>query len=1798
MAGPLSFQRTYVSSAQDEYGNPLYNSTLGYGWTHNHDIRLILPTSTSFPREVWFKATTANQYRFTETSAGVFQPDPGVLATMTVDGDGKYILIDSAKNTYTFESNGQVLAWSNYAGYGFNYQYKDGLLHKVSASEGGKSLTFEYSTAGSEITTTVSDQSKRSVSFVNSAGTLTVATDVMGQSWNYDYNQFKQLTTIQDPRGVTVLRNVYDDYLRVKEQYDGNGTKTLDLNYDNNNQTTILDANQNATIHTYNDQQELISQTDALNQITSVERDPNNHRPNKIVNPASKEANMGWSLDGANLLTFNDAEGNLTVREYDDLNNLTKVIAPESQETTYTYEGKLMTSSQNALGQITTYTYTTAEDAPQPIGLLKTVTDPMGKTTRYEYDAYGNRIKVIDSLNLTTQYEYDSLGRLISTTSPEGLITTNEYDLAGRIVRTTRNHIENYPQNHEDMYNIVTEYGYDPAGNQIAATNTLGYTTFYTYDNNNRLLTTTDALGYTSTNVYNAMGRLESSTDALGNATTYSYDEIGRPKTSADPLQNTMESFYDVVENKTTLRDARGYDTVFYYDGMNRVIRVVDAMGNQTFTTYDGNGRVLTKTDALGRVTRNEYDPVGRLATQTVNYDPNRPLNDLGQYNLMTQYFYDARGNTTETVDPMGFISKSEYDEHGRLLRSIRNYDPTQSQNYLNQYNIVTTYEYDSLGRQNKTTDTYGHISFSEYDPIGRLATKTINYDPNLAQNYLNQYNLLTTYEYDSLGRQNKTTDTYGNVSFSEYDSVGRLATKTVNYDPNPPLNDENVYNIKTAYEYDAAGRQVQVIDPDERITKNEYDDAGRLFRQIKNYDPNRQENELNEYNIITEYHYDENGNKVEEIDPNDRVTRNEYDELNRITATIYNYIEGATPSPDVNVRVEYAYNEVGNRISVKDANGNETLYTYDALNRVIREETPMGKITQYEYDPRGNLIQKTNPDGSSIHYQYDALNRLILEDYPSPEADHSFQYDALGRLTAMTDGIGQTTWQYDALGRVTAIQDPYSTLIEYSYDALGNLLSISSPGQLTSYGYDSLNRMITATDSVGGQTTTFAYAATGKLLRVTRPNGVASQYTYNQLGRVTSIENSGLNGTLSSFSYGYDPAGNLISSSEMILEATGTDPTPTPTLTATVTRTPTITPTRTATPVRTPRITRTLTTPNPTPACTPCAKQPCPDNACTPIYSSMQENSMALTTEGDLTITYSYDGLNRMTQAIYSNGTYFTYAYDANGNTTQLNKMVDGSSVESIAQYTYNADNQLTAAAYPLNMTTWNYSYNDNGNLVEVTPSGSNQTGAARYSYNTANLLTQVAQHNGTAYQITATMEYNGLGERLEMTSNTLVSIYTVDLLNGGRVVSATTAGLTTRYLYARGPMAEYSNGGLSYYLTDRANLVRQVTDGDGEALFAVRYSPWGEVLWQSGADSLAWGYLGGWSDAATGLVYVGNGQYYDPATGRFLTRQGRSGSANPYLPDLTSAILGPLSLAALFVQSRKDRRGKAGRWVAFILLTLTVVALGAACNCQAQPGTQTSTPNNYATIIPSPTTVFTSTPIATTPTFTITPTPINTSQLYLGNKAAEWAFEHFSDSEIIVGNDCTNFVSRALREGNIIEDQPNNWYPTSPGINDPDPWNRAPDLYKYLTRSKANGGLGYPSISARNELQGSWSDNSAYGPIRGKSEWENLLKNNVGRIQPGDVVFYLDHSISSDYTHAAIIYDTGQNETCDSQYKIPEAITRLDGVKPEVPCDVSRKKPRVVEHSGPGMILPRSIDDTNNVYISEIAIVLMSAR
>ncbi|MBI2330606.1 MAG: hypothetical protein HYU84_00220, partial [Chloroflexi bacterium] len=264
-------------------------------------------------------------------------------------------------------------------------------------------------------------------------------------------------------------------------------------------------------------------------------------------------------------------------------------------------------------------------------------------------------------------------------------------------------------------------------------------------------------------------------------------------------------------------------------------------------------------------------------------------------------------------------------------------------------------------------------------------------------------------------------------------------------------------------------------------------------------------------------------------------------------------------------------------------------------------------------------------------------------------------------------------------------------------------------------------------------------------------------------------------------------------------------------------------------------------------------------------------------------TITYTYDALHRITGASYSDGRNFSYTYDANGNTLIY------SDQEVETSYQYDAANQLLTAEKGESL--WYYIYDANGSLVEVLPNNTETSGAKRYAYNTAGYLTQVEAHNGSGWGVQAEMDYNGLGQRLGMDAAGVIAYYVMD---GNRPLTATTGTDTTSYLYGLGAIGEETNA-WSYGLTDGTNTQRQLTDATGEVTYSARYTPWGDTLDASGTGNLTFGYFGGLMDATTGLLYVGDGQYYDPSTGRFLTRNAKPNQSNPYLPfDPTGAMFG----------------------------------------------------------------------------------------------------------------------------------------------------------------------------------------------------------------------------------------------------------------------------------------------------------------
>jgi len=158
--------------------------------------------------------------------------------------------------------------------------------------------------------------------------------------------------------------------------------------------------------------------------------------------------------------------------------------------------------------------------------------------------------------------------------------------------------------------------------------------------------------------------------------------------------------------------------------------------------------------------------------------------------------------------------------------------------------------------------------------------------------------------------------------------------------------------------------------------------------------------------------------------------------------------------------------------------------------------------------------------------------------------------------------------------------------------------------------------------------------------------------------------------------------------------------------------------------------------------------------------------------------------------------------------------------------------------------------------------------------------------------------MNYNGLGQRLGMDAAGVIAYYVMD---GDRPLTAESSGNTTYYLYGLGGIGEKTTD-WNFSLPDGINIPRQLTNTNGEITLASRYTPWGDTLELHGTGNFTYGYLGGILDVATNLIYIGNGQYFDPTTGRFLTRDVNPNSTNPYTPwNPIGAIVGPLGVISV---------------------------------------------------------------------------------------------------------------------------------------------------------------------------------------------------------------------------------------------------------------------------------------------------------
>ena len=132
----------------------------------------------------------------------------------------------------------------------------------------------------------------------------------------------------------------------------------------------------------------------------------------------------------------------------------------------------------------------------------------------------------------------------------------------------------------------------------------------------------------------------------------------------------------------------------------------------------------------------------------------------------------------------------------------------------------------------------------------------------------------------------------------------------------------------------------------------------------------------------------------------------------------------------------------------------------------------------------------------------------------------------------------------------------------------------------------------------------------------------------------------------------------------------------------------------------------------------------------------------------------------------------------------------------------------------------------------------------------------------------------YNGLGDRLQQTTDSVTTSYVLDIAAG--LTQVLVDGETT-FLYGNGRIGEANGTQWGYYATDALGSVRQIVDSAGAAQFAQSYEPYGDVLESIGVGESSYGFAGEWTDS-TGLQYL-RARYYNTGIGRFTTRDTYSG-------------------------------------------------------------------------------------------------------------------------------------------------------------------------------------------------------------------------------------------------------------------------------------------------------------------------------
>lgn len=697
------------------------------------------------------------------------------------------------------------------------------------------------------------------------------------------------------------------------------------------------------------------------------------------------------------------------------------------------------------------------------------------------------------------------------------------------------------------------EYAYAPAGSTaaghlVSVTSGAGTRT-YEHDDNALIHRVIAADGTVEvTNTYDESARIAHQHTEYGRDVRYLYLDGGVTEVADEDGSQANVWISDDSGRLTAIIDADGGRTSFGYDRFSNRIRVIDRDGSRTTRISDSRGRITRDVTPEGQDTRyayDEYDRVTAVSISAFETDPKKRYAatqarrnaadaeaDTGEVTPISTITYEYANawdhNPSRVVDALGGVTELNWE--GGLLTSLTGPE-----------GVSMTLNYDEFGNLTSFADQEGNTTSFTYTAAGHLAQVTT------------PLGLTTSFTHDAAGNITGRQDPDGSRWKFEY-TAGRRLVAVI--DPS---------GARTSYEYGPSGDMTAVIDPLGRRTERTFDENGNvatvtlpnggvfsyvwdgLSRLIRTVDPagGHWENTYDAASVLTKMtdptgvrvrtQADRKSGSVTSWDGTDGV-RVKFDHLGRPVAReeIFSPTEAAQEAPKARAEKTdtpesaaelVVYDPAGNPVEILDAEGGLTRYEYNLASQLVRQVSPVGRITAYTYNSCGRLDSVTEgaetAEAVTTRYSYDADGRLTERNLPG--MSEKITYDANSRVVSVIGGSGgDVFYTYDACGRVRSIRDAAWGTRKFSYDAAGQVTEVTNGlGGVTRYAYDEAGNVTKVTDPAG-RITTYEYDVLGNMVKTMDPAGAITLYEYDAAGRVLRV----VDAAQKVHAWGYDSSG------------------------------------------------------------------------------------------------------------------------------------------------------------------------------------------------------------------------------------------------------------------------------------------------------------------------------------------------------------------------------------------------------------------------------------------------------------------------------------------------------------------------------------------------------------------------------------------------------------------------------------------------------------------------------------------------